>query len=473
MRTIILLIFLMLSAYHYSRASHAMGADISYTCLGNNQYYVTYTFYRDCSGIPAPLTMDLNVGGNIVVLTPAPFSPVQLHTVCRNDTTTCDGGIYTGVEKWVYQGTVTLSGPGSWIIYHSENARNAALTTITGAGSDDLFVYAVIDNTNNLCNNSPVFNMDPLVTICQGINYCIPAGVTDPDGDSLVYELITPRNGPNPSDTVTYNTGYSATSPFMSVPPMTFDPNTGEICLTVIQTDVSPIAMLVSEYRDGVLIGQVERDIQISVVACNNNPPVVRGINGTNSYNQNVCATLANCFFITAIDVDAQNTTIVNWDYSIPNASVIHTLGLRDTIYFCWTPSDSDTISNPRCFDVIVTDDNCPYFATRFETFCLTVIPSAICDPLSVNDNLNELYSFHVFPQPATEQMKIVFDKFIPEKNYSLAIYSIVGKELFKTTVDERETNVNVSQLPAGLYIARVVDEKSNAVYSRKISVVR
>ena len=32
-------------------ANHAMGADLSYRCLGNNQYELTLYFYFDCGSI--------------------------------------------------------------------------------------------------------------------------------------------------------------------------------------------------------------------------------------------------------------------------------------------------------------------------------------------------------------------------------------------------------------------------------------
>lgn len=33
------------------QASHLMGSDITYQCLGNYKYKITLTVYRDCGGI--------------------------------------------------------------------------------------------------------------------------------------------------------------------------------------------------------------------------------------------------------------------------------------------------------------------------------------------------------------------------------------------------------------------------------------
>ena len=36
-----------------AKATHAMGADLTYVCLGNGQYKFSLQFYRDCNGINA------------------------------------------------------------------------------------------------------------------------------------------------------------------------------------------------------------------------------------------------------------------------------------------------------------------------------------------------------------------------------------------------------------------------------------
>ena len=60
--------------------------------------------------------------------------------------------------------------------------------------------------------------------------------------------------------------------------------------MTPTNLEITVMAVLVKEYRNGVLIGEVERDIQFTVIDCNNIVPTVTGINGTNSFSQTVCA---------------------------------------------------------------------------------------------------------------------------------------------------------------------------------------
>ena len=48
----ILFLFLFLFSFLSVQATHMMGADVSYKCLGNGKYKITAKVYRDCRGVP-------------------------------------------------------------------------------------------------------------------------------------------------------------------------------------------------------------------------------------------------------------------------------------------------------------------------------------------------------------------------------------------------------------------------------------
>ncbi len=252
-----------------SIASHAAGADISYVCLGSGNYEITYTLYRDCYGILPNTSMDFQITNDCGLPIQTVFlnqlgTEVDVISVCSGAVTTCHGGSYSGIQKWTFRGVVNLPGECNWYIGHGEPARNAAITTITGAGSDIQYVYCMINNYSGLCNSSPLFNEDPILIYCIGQVLLIEPPVFAFEHDSLSFELITPRTGPAVTDTVTFLSGYSATQPFTCSLPMTFDPQTGIFRGIPSQSDVSIYAVLVSEYRNGILIGQIERDMMLT-----------------------------------------------------------------------------------------------------------------------------------------------------------------------------------------------------------------
>lgn len=147
-----------------SFASHAVGADIGYTCLGNNQYRVRLTFYRDCAGINAPSSVSINARsascGRNLTFTAGRTSVTELVTRCasQQNTTRCRGGNNPGFEEHVYEGVITLPAQCTdWVFSYGICCRNSAITNLSSPGSRDLYVEARLNNTITPCDNSPFF----------------------------------------------------------------------------------------------------------------------------------------------------------------------------------------------------------------------------------------------------------------------------------------------------------------------------
>jgi len=361
-----------------SNASHSMGADLTYECIGGNTYRVRVSFYRDCVGIAAPTSATVNIRSascnrNLsVTCMPIPGTGQEVTPLCTSAVSTCQGGVFTGIQEWVYEGVVTLPLQcADWVMSYQLCCRNAAITNIANPANNTFYIYATLNNLNGLCNNSPTFSNKPVPFACLGQQFCFNHGATDADGDSLVYSLITPYQ--NANTTVQYNAPYSATSPLASNPAVSFNNSTGDICMTPTALQVTVMAVLVREYRNGVLIGSVERDIQVTVLNCGNSLPSLSGINGTNNFSTSVCAGQQLCFNINSFDPDAGQNVSVNWDGSIPNATFTTSGGSRPTGTFCWTPTASDISNNPYCFTVTVRDDACPMNGQQVYSYCITV----------------------------------------------------------------------------------------------------
>ncbi len=362
------------------KASHAAGADISYTYIGGNVYRVTYTFYRDCSGIAAP--------GNVTIVTSStscgvvPFNtvapqtagPVQVVPICGAASTTCTGGGTPGRQQYKYQANITLpSLCTDWVFGVSVNARNAAITT---GPSGVLYVEATLNNTIVPGNNASTFANNPAAFIYTNQNFCFNNGAVDIDGDSLVYSLVTPKTGPLSTDTVTYNFPYTASQPLTSVPAVTLNSNTGDVCMTPTALEVTVMAVLVQEYRYGMLIGTEMRDIQITTLAGADNLPYDDGINSSNTYSDTAVVGCLYTFQTKTFDADAlQNLTISsNVAAAIPAASFVSSGGSRPTGTFSWTPVAGDATNYPHFFTVTVRDDYCNIEGQQVKAYGIRVI---------------------------------------------------------------------------------------------------
>src|SRR5690606_12389970 len=227
-----------------SLATHSMGADLTYECVGGNNYKIRVSFYRDCIGINAPGYVDVKVSSASCGqsfnkrLYPIPGTGVEISPLCPNALSTCRGGVFTGIQEWIYEGIVNLPMQCvDWTFSYDLCCRNPAINTITTPLTSTFYIYATLNNTVVTCNTSPVFSNKPVPFACLGQQLCFNHGAYDADGDSLVYSLITPMQ--DASTTVNYIPPFSATNPLTSSPPVSFNTTTGDICMTPTRLDVT------------------------------------------------------------------------------------------------------------------------------------------------------------------------------------------------------------------------------------------
>ncbi|MBI3511105.1 MAG: gliding motility-associated C-terminal domain-containing protein [Bacteroidetes bacterium] len=372
----LIIAFIQMSTEAY--ASHAQGGELTYTCLGGNQYRLRLAFYRDCSGVSAPGTVSIDINSATcnqsftTVLTPIAGTGQDVTPICPSQTTVCSGGPNPGVQQWIYEGVITLPQQCTdWVFSFTLCCRNAAINTITNPGGQNIYIESHLNNVAAPCNSSPTFSNIPVPYICSGQSFCFNHGAIDPDGDSLSYTLVNPGTGPGTY--VTYINPYTSAQPLLSNPAVTFNPVTGDICMNPTQIIVTVMAVRVDEWRNAVNIGSVTRDIELHTVNCTNSLPYITGINNTGVYSMSSCAGNNINFSINSFDSDPGQNITMTWNNGITGASFTTTGGPLPTGTFSWTPSAAQISNNPYCFTVTVTDDACPYFGSQTFAFCITV----------------------------------------------------------------------------------------------------
>jgi gliding motility-associated-like protein len=377
-KTVVFLIIAFIQVNTEAYASHAQGGDLTYSCLGGNLYQLHLAFYRDCSGNAAPGSVSIDVnsascGQNLnVTLYPIQGTGQDVTPICPQLQTVCNGGNNPGVQEWIYEGTITLpQACTDWIFSFTLCCRNAAINTIVNPGGQNIYIESHLDNLTAPCNNSPVFSNIPVPFVCAGQSYCFNHGAIDPDGDSLAYALVTPATGPGTF--VTYISPYTASQPLLSSPAVSFNPQNGDICMFPTQTIVTVMAVRVEEWRNGILIGSVIRDIQLHTINCTNNLPYISGINNTNQFSLSACAGSTINFFINSFDVDAGQNITMTWNSGIGGATFTTTNAALPVGTFSWTPGPNNISNTPYCFTITVTDDACPYTGSQTFAFCITV----------------------------------------------------------------------------------------------------
>lgn len=390
------------------RATHLMGTDITYNCINACTIEVHQRVYRDCSGSQGVALQNFSITG-----APGCTPPNQIGTwlpgndpaqvanwlvnevtpVCPGTVTQCSvpGSAIRGVQeyhRWTQFNICGLNCTSYTIEWWGQN-RNGGITS--GAANEGLGSFLTTINTGlGGCNSSPQFNNPPVPYLCQGQPFTFNQGAVDPDGDSLSYSLglcYTDGNVP-----ITYNPGYSSNAPLgtswtvavnSATGDVSFIPNPGNI-------EVGVMCVYVQEWRNGVLINTIVRDMQINVIACpNNSQPQANNItniqngvgqgNSTTGIFVGTCINNSLCFNIPLVDANVGDTITAWWDQSIVGATFALTgnPGIQDTLIginpsatFCWTPTTAGTFS----FLVEMRDNACPNYG--FSQFTVTIVVS-------------------------------------------------------------------------------------------------
>jgi hypothetical protein len=178
---------------------------------------------------------------------------------------------------------------------------------------------------------------DPVPFYCANQLSNYNHGVVDADGDSLVFSLVPALTSQGTS--VAYASGYSPTQPLKTTGPFTINSQNGDLIFTPNTKHIGVVKVAIDEYRNGVKIGRVVRDMQFIIENCNNNVPTASGFNGTNNYTTTILACSNACFTINSADLDAANVVTMTSNNAIPGSTFNTTSGNRPTGTFCWSPT--------------------------------------------------------------------------------------------------------------------------------------
>lgn len=375
----LLLVAVLLLFSFDGKSTHLVGGEISYQLVAGttNDYLITLTLYRDCSGIPVSTSPVINFTSGCsapLQLTLIQVGAVQNITpVCalQSGNTTCNGGSLIGVEKYVFSNTITLTSCNNWEMYYDDCCRNFAITNLVNSGSESFWITASLDNSI-APNNSAAFKFDSQFAIATGVSSNFNWGAVEVDGDSLVYELISARgyNG----GAVSYTAPATFSDPFFASVPASLNTATGDFTVSPNQLQLSVVCIKVSEFRGGVMIGSVTRDIQVYVINETNALPSLTGINGTSNSTISGCPGSPITFTINSYDADAgQQLTIIE-NNPAAGATVSYSTALHPAATFTWVPTIADVSANPYVLTLKVQDDNCDYMGTQFYSYSVFVI---------------------------------------------------------------------------------------------------
>lgn len=336
-KALLLVLYLLLFIQPFRlMATHIIGGEVYYDCLGNNQFRVTLKLYRDCFLGQAPYDNPANVAvydsqGNLNTLIQMDFPGSQLVEI--NSINPCySGEANICVEEAVYEQVVTLQpNAGGYFLVYQRCCRNESILNIFNPGDTGAtYMIKIPGSAFNDCNSSPRFNNFPPIVLCTNDPLQFDHSATDPDGDSLVYFFCDPFEGADPIDPMPIPPGpppynfvnfippYSAINPLASNPQALVNQVTGELTGQPTQAGQYVVAVCVNEYRNGVLLSTNKRDFQFNVVNCSGE--ATAGFDAPSATIELDGSVYCNGFTVNFIN-QSSNALFFDWDFGVPGTN--------------------------------------------------------------------------------------------------------------------------------------------------------
>ena len=277
----ILIISLILFSSLSARSSHLMGGEIVVQNDQVGQYEILLTLYRDVTGILLNNNQTLNVydsAGNQVTTIVSSLDSTAFHPVFGISYTSLLPNNCYGTEIYFYSAIFPCFIPGNYTVTWNNCCRNPSIANMINPGSLSMYLDCNFTVDLTTTTSSPYFLSPPVVCVPVNTPWQYNPLPFDEENDSLSWSLDTPYDyvsGVFPNGYPI--TGYSL-PPAISGGDLTVNPYTGELSWTASTVGNYVYTVVCEEYRNGLKIGEIRRDMQF-IVLPNGNLPALSNLN--------------------------------------------------------------------------------------------------------------------------------------------------------------------------------------------------
>ena len=355
-RKLLVIIGLLFGFVFSAKATHQRAAEITYTWLGGNAYEFTLTCY---TYTPSPAGMQRDS----LLLKWGDGSEEYIPRVVYQNL----GDDYT---LNVYKQVHNYSTSGTYVVSMEDANRNYGVVNVPNSVSVPMYIETELVINPFLGNNNSVQLLNaPVDKGCVGKLYLHNPSAYDPDGDSLSYRLVNCK-GMDGMDIPGYT--YPQASQSFGI-----DAVTGDLRWEnpVLQGEYN-VAFVVEEWRHGVKIGSVIRDMQILVSACNNDLPEIH-------CDDEFCVVAGEQlrFVISASDPDPYNNvtlTASGAPFEVATSPAMlnpeTSTGVNPELEFVWNTTCSHIRNTPYQVVIHAKDDDLPVSLTNIKTVTINVM---------------------------------------------------------------------------------------------------
>lgn len=364
-----------------TKANYAAGGELIYIHISDSTYQFFFKLYRDCSGNAEPDSVQLCFNNPCNNSTFSRYMTKWTGTqqppigpICTQLKSNCDspGSPVQAYKEIWYWKTVTMpSRCNSWRIFTYSTTRNS-IYNLQNALSSAMYVETRMNNSATHNNSSPYYSVRPPYGAANSNPYTYNAGAVDADGDSLWTDLVMLRTGvstcTDTANNMSFNTANPAynlsTNPFGTSNTYGINGGTGQMGFTPTQNGKANIVLRTREYRNGVLIGSIMREMQIMTLNLSGAVPTYTAIRGcgapgTGTINGCMGTPLSFCIDFLSSDTTSRLFLTTSLSTSIPGATMVFTNLGKDSVRgtFTWTPTAND-VGN-HSFLTLMVDSLC------------------------------------------------------------------------------------------------------------------
>lgn len=344
-------------------ATHNRAGEITYKHISGLTYEFTITTYTKTSAIDADRD-ELRIfwGDGYTNILPR-VTEVELEN---------------NVKYNQYVGQHTYSGPFKYVVYVIDPNRVESILNMQTSVNVPFYLedtLNILDPTVYGSNSSPLLLNPPIDFGNVNEIFVHNPNAFDPDGDSLSYRLISPKQGIGSNVP-----GYVSPDRISPGPDniITLNEYTGELRWNVPKRQgIYNIAILITEYRNGVMIGSVVRDLQIIIQAAQNQPPVIEGVD-------EICVVAGDTILEKYIARDPNINDIVKFSsngapYLVSQSQAVFvetTAGNPSASEFYWA-TNCKHLRNTSYQVVVKAQDNAPIPLVDLKTVTINILAPA------------------------------------------------------------------------------------------------
>ncbi len=286
-------------------------------------------------------------------------------------------------SKNTYYGRHTFPGAGVYTIVMADPNRNVGVQNIPNSETVVFSVKTIlkIDPNTGVANSAPELLTYPIDKAALGQRFVHNPSAYDIDGDSLSYELaICTREKGIEIESYSYPEASTA---------LYVDPIKGDLVWDApTKVGIYNIAMKINEWRHGIQIGSIARDMQIEVIDSKNRPPELPVFKDT-------CVIAGVKLTVDVKATDPDNDQIVltatGGPFQVPSPDVAK-LEVTDkgpgftNAVFTWQTNNSHVRKQPYTVTFKAEDQNSEVKLVSFTNYNITVLAPKIENMAAVAD---------------------------------------------------------------------------------------